>query len=418
MKEFKLNSKNAGVANAASKACAWILSIMLVVTGMAPSFAANNEAAKAGNEVTAVKKVEKNDKKTSKKESKKSPKITKEKEEKNGKKNKTSNKRAQTFSLNATGDVYAEFDGSSKKLSVSKKSSGDMNIDREKWIAMATALGANYSNGYSYWASSQVEDIEFKSDGIFLPKDCTNFFAQVKGEIKGCEKLNTSKVNTMVYMFSNAKKAKPDVSKWDVSKVTSMERMFIGASLANPDVSKWNVGSLENAKDLFNTSGIKKADLSKWALKSDFFSNEANSYAMFQGCSKLEYMKTPAGLKTSVTGANSTFKIVKLKRGNPAVVEKDNQSLYNVYTINESGDRGNVYHIFLKSKYTGVTFDKNGGNTEAWVNHEIVERNKTIAESGGSLPAENPTGTSEFLGWSKNPNATAPDFDANTKVRR
>ena len=46
MKTFKSNRKNTGAAGVASKACAWILSIMLVVTGIAPSFAAN---AKAGN---------------------------------------------------------------------------------------------------------------------------------------------------------------------------------------------------------------------------------------------------------------------------------------------------------------------------------------------------------------------------------
>ena len=41
MKNSELNRKNVGAAGIASKACAWILSIMLVVTGMAPSFAAN-----------------------------------------------------------------------------------------------------------------------------------------------------------------------------------------------------------------------------------------------------------------------------------------------------------------------------------------------------------------------------------------
>lgn len=51
MKNFKSNKRNAGVASAASKACAWILSIMLVVTGLAPSFAAN---AKVGKGSTTV----------------------------------------------------------------------------------------------------------------------------------------------------------------------------------------------------------------------------------------------------------------------------------------------------------------------------------------------------------------------------
>ena len=46
MKNFNSNRKNVGAASIAAKACTWILSIMLVVTGMAPSFAAN---VKAGN---------------------------------------------------------------------------------------------------------------------------------------------------------------------------------------------------------------------------------------------------------------------------------------------------------------------------------------------------------------------------------
>ena len=46
MRNFKSNTKNTDVAGLLFKVCAWILSIMLVVTGMAPSFARN---AKAGN---------------------------------------------------------------------------------------------------------------------------------------------------------------------------------------------------------------------------------------------------------------------------------------------------------------------------------------------------------------------------------
>ena len=46
MKNTELNRKNAGATGIAYKVCVWILSIMLVVTGMAPSFARN---AKAGN---------------------------------------------------------------------------------------------------------------------------------------------------------------------------------------------------------------------------------------------------------------------------------------------------------------------------------------------------------------------------------
>ena len=37
MKKFKSNRKNSVATGIASKVCVWILSIMLVVTGMAPS---------------------------------------------------------------------------------------------------------------------------------------------------------------------------------------------------------------------------------------------------------------------------------------------------------------------------------------------------------------------------------------------
>ena len=43
MKNFKSNRKNVGAASIAFKACAWMLSIMLAVTGMAPSFIGKNQ---------------------------------------------------------------------------------------------------------------------------------------------------------------------------------------------------------------------------------------------------------------------------------------------------------------------------------------------------------------------------------------
>ena len=50
MKNSELNRKNAGTAH---KACVWILSIMLVVTGMAPSFARNVNAGKGSATASA-----------------------------------------------------------------------------------------------------------------------------------------------------------------------------------------------------------------------------------------------------------------------------------------------------------------------------------------------------------------------------
>ena len=116
------------------------------------------------------------------------------------------------------------------------------------------------------------------------------------------------------------------------------------------------------------------------------------SEEMFKGCSSLETLKTSAGLRTYVSvGDNHSFKIIKLKKGIPASVEKESQNFNEKYEINASGDQEVIYHIYRKDNFVGVTFDKNDGDTESWVNHEIVEKGKAFSAGGGIMPAENPT---------------------------
>ena len=191
-------------------------------------------------------------------------------------------------------------------------------------------------------------------------------------------------------MFAGAKSADPDVSNWNTSNVVNMKSMFNGATKANPKVSNWNTSNVTDMWSVFRQSGIVKADLSKWKLNAKILNNLDKSKEMFKGCSKLEYLKTPTGLATQVSGAGNNFKIVKLKKGSPVSIEKESQNLDAEYTINQSGDKQAVYHIYRKDKYAGVTFDKNSGDNEAWVNHEIVEKDKTFNAGGGNLPAENP----------------------------
>lgn len=52
MENFNSKTKNTKIARIPSKVCAWILSIMLVVTGIAPGFAKN---VKSNNDGTSLK---------------------------------------------------------------------------------------------------------------------------------------------------------------------------------------------------------------------------------------------------------------------------------------------------------------------------------------------------------------------------
>ena len=522
MKNSELNRKNVGAAGIASKACAWILSIMLVVTGMAPSFAANKAATKAGrgkvqtavsNAFSSFYKNTKSSSKISKKNfdkaslknkavksiknevrNAKTPKEAKGKEDKNGKQNKIKNKRGQTFNLNSSGNVYAEFDGNEDLTVSAKNTLGDMNIKKEKWRVMREGLKASKRSikGASGWKITKVKNIRFNTNGIYLPEYSEYFFNELQGKINGCENLNTSKVkrmnnmfekapyanpdvsnwdvssvnnmNGMFYMatsanpdvskwnvseatymngmFEGATSANPDVSRWDTSKVTDMRNMFNGATSANPDVSKWNVskvaymngmfGGATSANPdvsgwdtskvidmsyMFGKSGIKKINLSKWKLNEEVLKDN-NTEGMFSGCSKLEYLKTPAGMRTNISVAgDEDFKIVLLRKGASPVVEKESENLKNGYIINNNNNRDVLTHIYRKDKYVGVVFDKNGGNYEGWMNHEIVSKDKNIKDSKGVLPETKPEREEhKFLGWSKSKTATVPDFDENTIV--
>ena len=517
MKNSELNRKNAGATGIAYKACVWILSIMLVVTGMAPSFAANDADVKAGrgkvqtdvsNAFSSFYKNTESSSKTFKKKfdkallkdkatesiknaarNAKAPKETKEKEDKDGKRNKIKNKRGQTFNLNSSDNVYAEFDGNETLTVSAKKPLDDMNIEGNEWWGMIKKLGGD---GFDGWKNTRVKNIIFNAKGISLPKKSMNFFREIKGVINGCENLNTSNVtymSNMFYgassanpdvskwdtsnvilmgsMFNSASSANPDVSKWNTSNVTYMSNMFYGASSANPDVSKWDTSKVENMWSMFyratsanpdvskwNTSGVtdmsdmfygassanpdisnwdvsnvknmkgmlqksavKALNLSSWKLNQDLLNDNGKMQDVFEGCINVEYLKTPAGLRTSIDGVNAGFKIVRLKKDSAASIEQENYNLNDKYEINKDGDSGAIYHIYNKNKYAGVTFDKNNGDTESWINHEIVEKGEEFSEGGGIVPAENPTYEGyEFLGWAKNNSATVSDFDEHTVI--
>ena len=98
------------------------------------------------------------------------------------------------------------------------------------------------------------------------------------------------------------------------------------------------------------------------------------------------------------------------------MIEKESQSLNDEYEINKDGDSEAIYHIYNKNVYAGVTFDKNGGETEAWFNHEIVRKGLPFVYTG-RLPFKNPKKREHCLdGWAYAQDAAEPEFLPSTKV--
>ena len=264
----------------------------------------------------------------------------------------------------------------------------------------ATAADPNVTD----WKVSNVTDMHGMFDGATTSNPDVS-------------KWDVSNVTDMHGMFRGARLASPNVADWKVTKVTDMNEMFRSSNAVSPDVSKWNVSNVKNMKGMFKKSAVKKLDLSIWTLNQELLNDSAKMQNMFETCKDMEFLKTPKGLKTDMSGADNDFEIVKLKKGAPASVEQKSQNLNAAYQINEGNDKDALYHIYRSDKYAGVFFDKYHGENESWVNHEIAEKGKSIKASKGSLPTETPTlASNEFVGWAKAKNATAADFDENTQV--
>ena len=322
------------------------------------------------------------------------------------------------FDLNASGNVKAKLENNKNINIAVLDTSKDMKIDRTKWQDMVKALGGTINGNDIDWENAAVKDMHFKTDGIKLPSDSSKLFSNFKEVIRGSEKLNTDDVVNMASMFSGAKQATPDVLHWNTSGVTNMKDMFNGAKCAIPDVDDWDVSKVTDMQYMFKNTSISRVRLSKWKLNSEILNNADKSIGMFTGCDELEYLKTPAGLRTTIGGTNKNFKIVKLKKGSPVEIEKESHNLKDEYEINKDGDSAAVYHIYEKSKYVGVIFDKNHADTEAWVNHAITFKGWSLGSGIGKLPAENPAlANGVFMGWAKTVDASMPDFELFTKVK-
>ena len=84
--------------------------------------------------------------------------------------------------------------------------------------------------------------------------------------------------------------------------------------------------------------------------------------------------------------ADSSFPVhtdyKRLEYEKPVTVEAESQNLKEEFKVGYYEEA--ISHVYRKDKYVGVTFDKNGGDSEAWVNHEIIEKGKSIKDCNTS----------------------------------
>lgn len=135
----------------------------------------------------------------------------------------------------------------------------------------------------AYWFQYMYDCEQFELEKLDTSKvtDMSYMFAWAGFDatiltIKGVDNFDVSNVKKMPYTFAyvgrNSSSVKVDLSKWDVSKVTNMSDMFSGMGyLANTfsigDLSKWNVSNVTNMYSMFQQTGYAAnwlVDCSKW----------------------------------------------------------------------------------------------------------------------------------------------------------
>ena len=175
------------------------------------------------------------------------------------------------------------------------------------------------NKGSTSWKENygeQIKAIGF-TNTVYAPVDSDYLFSKYKEnypvekslltELNYVEanKINTSKVISMIKMFSGASSlTNLDVSKWDTSKVTNMSSMFSGvSSLTNLDVSKWNTSNVNYMMSMFEgASSLTNLDVSKWNT-----SNVMDMVQMFWNASSLTNLDVSKWNTSNVTDMSSMF---------------------------------------------------------------------------------------------------------------
>ncbi|RDU55877.1 BspA family leucine-rich repeat surface protein [Helicobacter sp. MIT 00-7814] len=128
--------------------------------------------------------------------------------------------------------------------------------------------------GIESWDTSNVEDMHnMFSNAYYFNRDISSW--------------NVSKVKNMSGMFKSAYRFNHPLDKWDVSNVTDMGHMFEHAYRFNQPLDKWDVSNVENMEWMFFGTKDFSQDLESWNV-----SKVKHMYCIFE-CSCMPEAKKP-----------------------------------------------------------------------------------------------------------------------------
>ena len=200
------------------------------------------------------------------------------------------------------------------------------------WDASRDENEAVYAWAVKNQTNSSMYDLYIGGEGTLVLTNGKRLFADYTkcDNINGLNKMNSTNVTDMSYMFSNlASMSTLDVSVVNTSSVTNMEGMFMTNNLTTLNVSGFDTSKVTNMSKMFkesinltslNINGFNTANTNNMSqmfmdcgnitsLNVSAFntSNVTNMSAMFMGMSKLETLNVTNFNTANVTDMSSMF---------------------------------------------------------------------------------------------------------------
>ena len=174
------------------------------------------------------------------------------------------------------------------------------------WDASRDENEAVYAWAVKNQTNSSMYDLYIGGEGTLVLTNGKRLFADYTkcDNINGLNKMNSTNVTDMSYMFSNlASMSTLDVSVVNTSSVTNMEGMFMTNNLTTLNVSGFDTSKVTNMSKMFKES----SNLTSLNINGFNTTNTNNMSQMFMDCGNITSLNVNAFNTSNVTNMSAMF---------------------------------------------------------------------------------------------------------------
>jgi len=91
----------------------------------------------------------------------------------------------------------------------------------------------------------------FEGQKYYVAEDKDDTNAKIAANAYPANRIVTTRVTDMRWMFHRNRSFNQDIGNWDTSKVTNMSHMFDSAEAFNQPLNNWDTSKVTNMKGMF-----------------------------------------------------------------------------------------------------------------------------------------------------------------------